>query len=52
MVVSLFQVHKAHLGWLGKVQFATRHPCKGIEVVQYSMTRIKISLLLLKLKFD
>ena len=48
----LLQTHKTHEGWLNKVLGNLWCLCKGEDLVQRSMTWVKISLLLLNLSFN
>ncbi|TWW59870.1 hypothetical protein D4764_06G0014000 [Takifugu flavidus] len=46
-VISLFQVHKAHVDWLGKLPTPLKHPSKGKELIRGSTTGAKPVLFLL-----
>ncbi|TWW73477.1 hypothetical protein D4764_15G0008710 [Takifugu flavidus] len=51
-VISLFQVHKTHVDWLGKLPTSLKHPSKGKEVIRGSMTGAKPALFLLEQRFN
>ncbi|TWW67223.1 hypothetical protein D4764_02G0002640 [Takifugu flavidus] len=51
-VISLFQVHKAHVDWLGKLPTPLKYPSMGKELIRGSTTGAKPALFLLDQRFD
>ena len=52
MVKYHLQVHKTHVHWLDKFLSYLQDPSEGLELVQCSMARTKLTLFLLNLRFD